>query len=98
MYVESGNDQDADKKYSVIATQADFDRFTMKVPDSGCVERHACMAKHTDIGRASRYEQKSHRSETTGAICEYRRRLRECEARSNRLSCMVVSASADIAV
>ena len=27
MYVESGNDQDADKKYSVIATQADFDRF-----------------------------------------------------------------------
>ena len=22
--------------------------FTMKVPDSGCVERHACMAKHTD--------------------------------------------------
>ena len=20
----------------------------MKVPDSGCVERHACMAKHTD--------------------------------------------------
>ena len=27
MYVESGNDQDADKKDSVIATQADFDRF-----------------------------------------------------------------------
>ena len=27
MYVESGNDQDADKKYSVLATQADFDRF-----------------------------------------------------------------------
>lgn len=27
MYVESGNDQDADKKYSVIATQAGFDRF-----------------------------------------------------------------------
>ena len=27
MYVESGNDQDADKKYSVIATQADLDRF-----------------------------------------------------------------------
>ncbi|MDI9241056.1 hypothetical protein [Fusibacillus kribbianus] len=27
MYVESGNDQDADRKYSVIATQADFDRF-----------------------------------------------------------------------
>ena len=27
MYVESGNDQDADKKYSVITTQADFDRF-----------------------------------------------------------------------
>ena len=27
MYVESGNDQDADKKYSVIAIQADFDRF-----------------------------------------------------------------------
>ena len=27
MYVESGNDQEADKKYSVIATQADFDRF-----------------------------------------------------------------------
>ena len=72
--------------------------FTMKVPDSGCVERHACMAKHKSLGRASRYEQKSHRSETTGAICEYRRRLRECEARSNRLSCMVVSASADIAV
>ena len=72
--------------------------FTMKVPDSGCVERHACMAKHTDIGRASRYEQKSHRSETTGAICEYRRRLRECEARSNRLSYMVVSASADIVI
>ena len=31
------------------------------------------MAKHTDIVRASRYEQKSHRRETTGAICEYRR-------------------------
>ncbi len=27
MYVESGNDQDVDKNYSVIATQADFDRF-----------------------------------------------------------------------
>lgn len=27
MYVESGNDHDADKNYSVIATQADFDRF-----------------------------------------------------------------------
>ena len=27
MYVESGNNQDADKKYSVIATQADLDRF-----------------------------------------------------------------------
>ena len=27
MYVVSGNDQDADKNYSVLATQADFDRF-----------------------------------------------------------------------
>ena len=27
MYVESGNYQDADKNYSVLATQADFDRF-----------------------------------------------------------------------
>ena len=27
MYVESENDQDADKNYSVLATQADFDRF-----------------------------------------------------------------------
>lgn len=27
MYVESGNDQDADNKYSVLASQADFDRF-----------------------------------------------------------------------
>lgn len=27
MYVESGNDQNADKNYSVLATQADFDRF-----------------------------------------------------------------------
>ena len=27
MYVESGNDQDADKNYRVLATQADFDRF-----------------------------------------------------------------------
>jgi len=27
MYVESGNDQDADKKYSVLATQEDFDSF-----------------------------------------------------------------------
>ena len=27
MYVESGNDQDADKKYNVVATQADFGRF-----------------------------------------------------------------------
>lgn len=27
MYVENGNDQDADKNYSVLATQADFDRF-----------------------------------------------------------------------
>ena len=27
MYVESENDKDADKNYSVLATQADFDRF-----------------------------------------------------------------------
>ena len=27
MYVESGNDQDADKNYRVIATQADFDKW-----------------------------------------------------------------------
>ena len=27
MFVESENDQDADKNYSVLATQADFDRF-----------------------------------------------------------------------
>ena len=27
MYVESGNDQDAVNNYSVLATQADFDRF-----------------------------------------------------------------------
>ena len=27
MYVESVNDQDADKNYNVVATQADFDRF-----------------------------------------------------------------------
>ena len=27
MYVEIGNDQDADKNYSVLATQADFYRF-----------------------------------------------------------------------
>ena len=27
MYVESRNDQDADKNYNVVATQADFDRF-----------------------------------------------------------------------
>ena len=27
MYVESENDQDADKNYNVVATQADFDRF-----------------------------------------------------------------------
>ena len=27
MYVESGNDQDADKNYNVIATQADFDKW-----------------------------------------------------------------------
>lgn len=27
MYVESGNDQDAEKNYNVVATQADFDRF-----------------------------------------------------------------------
>ncbi len=27
MYVESGNDQDADKNYNVVATQGDFDRF-----------------------------------------------------------------------
>ena len=27
MYVESGNDQDADKNYNVVATQADFDAF-----------------------------------------------------------------------
>ena len=27
MYVESGNDQEADKNYNVVATQADFDRF-----------------------------------------------------------------------
>ena len=27
MYVESGNDQDAEKKYRVVTTQADFERF-----------------------------------------------------------------------
>ena len=27
MYVESGNDQDADNNYNVVATQADFDCF-----------------------------------------------------------------------
>ena len=27
MYVESGNVQDADKNYNVVATQVDFDRF-----------------------------------------------------------------------
>lgn len=27
MYVESGNDQDADKNYNVVATQADFDKW-----------------------------------------------------------------------
>lgn len=27
MYVESGNDQDADKNYNVVATKADFGRF-----------------------------------------------------------------------
>ena len=27
MYMKSGNDQDADKNYNVVATQADFDRF-----------------------------------------------------------------------
>lgn len=27
MYVESGNDQDAEKNYSVLASQEDFDRF-----------------------------------------------------------------------
>lgn len=27
MYVESGNDQDADKKYNMLATQSDFDHF-----------------------------------------------------------------------
>ena len=27
MYAESANDQDADKNYSVLATQVDYDRF-----------------------------------------------------------------------
>ena len=27
MYVESGNDQEAEKNYNVLATQADFDKF-----------------------------------------------------------------------
>lgn len=27
MYVEGGNDQDADKHYSVLATQADLDKW-----------------------------------------------------------------------
>lgn len=27
MYVESGNDQDAEKNYNVLATQADYDNF-----------------------------------------------------------------------
>lgn len=27
MYVESGNDQDAEKNYNVLASQEDFDRF-----------------------------------------------------------------------
>ena len=27
MYVESGNDQEAEKHYNVLATQTDFDKF-----------------------------------------------------------------------
>ena len=27
MYVESGNDQEAEKNYNVLATQRDFDKF-----------------------------------------------------------------------
>ncbi|MGN8806343.1 MULTISPECIES: hypothetical protein [unclassified Blautia] len=27
MYIESGNDQEADKHYKVLASQEDFDRF-----------------------------------------------------------------------
>ena len=27
MYVESGNDQEAEKNYNVLATQSDFDKF-----------------------------------------------------------------------
>lgn len=27
MYVENGNDQDAEKHYNVLATQADYDNF-----------------------------------------------------------------------
>ena len=33
-----------------------YGAFTLKAPDSGCVDGRACTHSHTDIGRASRYE------------------------------------------
>ena len=30
--------------------------FTMKAPDGGCVDGRACTHRHSDIGRARRYE------------------------------------------
>ncbi len=46
------------KSVEFYACAEEFYRFfTMKAPDGGCVNGHACMHRHTDIGRASRYKQ-----------------------------------------
>ena len=65
----------------------------MKVPDSGHEERMlACSESWTLDGQAGMSK------EGDSPDYEYWRRLREHKVRSNRLSCMVMSASADMSV
>ena len=67
--------------------------FTMKVPYSGHEERMlACGESWTLDGQAGMSK------EGDSPDYEYRRRLREHKVRSNRLSWMVMSASADMSV
>ena len=67
--------------------------FTMKVPDSVHEERMlACSESWTLDGQADMSK------EGNSPDYEYRRRLREHQVRSNRLSWMVMSAPADMSV
>ena len=65
----------------------------MKVPDSGHAER---MLARTGTWILDGQAGMSKEGESPDY--EYRRRLREHKVRSNRLSCMVMSASADMSV